>query len=207
MSTEPTGGSEDGKAVALRATDAGTDARLTETSAPAYADVSDGQAQRKPVIPAHWRTRDAARQHVALAAARHGHAAAYHGVRAPRYLLLAVWWALVGVVRTTGRLLAWWHVPDLSRLESQAAADGLLSDHLRIHRQGRETRKARGVILAIGAAAAVVAVAALSRAAAWAWVLLALVGLPLLARAGARPTGRSSPWPCSRPRSRHRTRT
>ena len=61
MSTEPTGGSGDGQVVPLRAADAGTDARLTETSAPAYADVSDGQAQRKPVIPAHWRTRDAAR--------------------------------------------------------------------------------------------------------------------------------------------------
>jgi S-DNA-T family DNA segregation ATPase FtsK/SpoIIIE len=83
-----------------------------------------------------------------------------------------------------GRLLAWWHVPDMHRLESQAAADGLLSDHLRIHRQGRETRKARGLILAIGAAAAVVAVAGLSHAPPWAWLLLALVSLPLLARAG-----------------------
>jgi S-DNA-T family DNA segregation ATPase FtsK/SpoIIIE len=105
--------------------------------------LSEGRAQRKPVIPAHWRTREAARQHVALAAARHAHAAAYHGVRAPRYLLLAAWWALVGILRTGERLLAWWHVPDLHHLESQAAAEGLLHDHLRIHRQGRETRQRR----------------------------------------------------------------
>jgi S-DNA-T family DNA segregation ATPase FtsK/SpoIIIE len=129
------------------------------------------------------------RRHVSLAAARHGHAAAYHGVRAPGYLVLVVWWALVGVVRTGARLLAWWHVPDMHRLESQAAADGLLSDHLRIHRQGRETRKARGIILGLGVAAVVVAVAELSHAPAWARVLLALVGLPLLARAG-RPAHR-----------------
>jgi S-DNA-T family DNA segregation ATPase FtsK/SpoIIIE len=184
VTSEPVTGGEDGKVLRLRAADAGTDTRLSEVPAPAYTDVSDGREQRKAIIPAHWRTREAARQHVALAAARYGHAAAYHGVRAPGYLLLAVGWSLVGVVRTCSRLLAWWHVPDMQRLESQAAADGLLSDHLRIHKQGRETRKARGVILAIGAAAAVVAIALLSHAPAWAWVLLALVGLPLLARAG-----------------------
>jgi hypothetical protein len=41
-----------------------------------------------------------------LAAARHGHAAAYHGVRAPGYLLLTCWWALVGTGRTMVALLA-----------------------------------------------------------------------------------------------------
>jgi DNA segregation ATPase FtsK/SpoIIIE, S-DNA-T family len=184
MSTEPIGGSEDGQVVPLRAADAGTDARLTEIPAPAYTDLTDGQAQRKPVIPAHWRTREAARQHVTLAAARYGHAAAYHGVRSPGYLLLALWWALVGLMRTCARLLAWWHVPGMSRLESQAAADGLLSDHLRIHRQGRETRKARGIILALGAAGVIVAVAGLAYAPGWVWAALAAVGLPLLARAG-----------------------
>jgi hypothetical protein len=49
---------------------------------PVYADVT-APGERKPVIPAHWRTWAAAREHVRLAAARHRHAAAYHGVRAP----------------------------------------------------------------------------------------------------------------------------
>ena len=184
MSTEPITGDGNGAVVPLRAADAGTDARVTGSPGPAYADLSDGRAQRKPVIPAHWRTREAARQHVTLAASRHAHAAAYHGIRAPAYLALAAWWALVGGVRTVALLLAWWHVPGIASLERQAAADGLIHDHLRLHKAGRDTRTARGIILGIGAAAAGMAGALLSRAPAWAWVLLALAGVPLLARAG-----------------------
>jgi hypothetical protein len=61
---------------------------------------------------------------------------------------MTAWWALVGVGRAVAALLAWWHVPDLRKLEHQAAADGLLSDHLRIHKAGRDTRsRPRGVIL------------------------------------------------------------
>jgi hypothetical protein len=52
--------------------------------------------------------------------------------------VLTAWWALVGVVRTSGALLAWWHVPDLHKLQRRAAADGLLSDHLRIHKAGKK---------------------------------------------------------------------
>jgi DNA segregation ATPase FtsK/SpoIIIE, S-DNA-T family len=184
MSTEPTGRSGDGQVVPLRAVDAGTEARTTEAAGPAYVDLSEGRAQRKPIVPAHWRTREAAREHVRLAAARHGHAAAYHGVRAPAYLALTTWWALVGAGRTVALLLAWWHVPALTSLERQAAADGLLSDHLRIHKAGKETRTARGLILLACAAGLVAVLAILSQAPPWAWVLLALIAVPLLARAG-----------------------
>jgi DNA segregation ATPase FtsK/SpoIIIE, S-DNA-T family len=74
--------------------------------------------------------------------------------------------------------------PDLTKLERQAAADGLLSDHLRIHKAGKETRTARALILAGCAVVVVAALVILSRAPAWAWVLLAVVALPLLARTG-----------------------
>jgi DNA segregation ATPase FtsK/SpoIIIE, S-DNA-T family len=184
VTSEPIDGSEDAQVVPLRATDAGTETRLAESPGPAYADLSEGRAQRKPVIPAHWRTREAARQHVLLAAARHGHAAAFHGVRVPAYLVLTAWWALVGITRTIGLLLAWWHVPGLASLERQAAADGLLSEHLRIHKAGKETRTARGLILLACAIGLVAALVILSQAPAWAWVLLGVIALPLLARAG-----------------------
>jgi hypothetical protein len=59
-----------------------------------------------------------------LAAARHGHAAAYHGVRLPAYLVLTAWGALVGIVRTIGHLLAWRYVPDLHKLERQPPRTG-----------------------------------------------------------------------------------
>jgi hypothetical protein len=38
------------------------------------------------------------------------------------YLVLTSWWALVGIGRMVALLLAWWHVPDLTKLERQAEA-------------------------------------------------------------------------------------
>jgi DNA segregation ATPase FtsK/SpoIIIE, S-DNA-T family len=184
MSTDHIDDQPGAEVVPLRAADAATDTGVSESPGPAYADLSDGRAQRKAIIPAHWRTWAAAREHVRLAAARYGHAAAYHGIRAPAYLVLTGWWALVGIGRTVSLLLAWWHVPDLTRLERQAAADGLLSDHLRIHKAGKDTRTARGLILAGCAVVVVAALVILSQAPAWAWILLAAVALPLLARTG-----------------------
>jgi hypothetical protein len=209
MSTEPIDGSADAQVVPLRATDAGTETRTAEATGPAYTDLSAGRAQRKPIIPAHWRTWEAAREHVKLAAARHGHAAAYHGIRAPAYVVLTTWWALVGIGRTCSLLLAWWHVPDLHKLERQAAADGLLSDHLRIHKAGKETRTARGLILAACAVVVVAALVTLSQAPAWAWILLGLVAVPLLARAAGRnhPRPRRAGHRRDRPVAPRRPRT
>jgi hypothetical protein len=93
MSSEPIDGSEDAQVVPLRAKDAGTEAKVAEAAGPAYTDLSDDRAARKPVIPAHWRTCEAAREHVKLALARYGHSAAYHGIRLPAYAVLTVWWA------------------------------------------------------------------------------------------------------------------
>jgi DNA segregation ATPase FtsK/SpoIIIE, S-DNA-T family len=184
MSTQPSDGHPDANVVPLRAIDAGTEVRTGQAAGPAYVDLSDGQAQRKPIIPAHWRSWEAAGQHVKLAAVRYGHVAAYHGIRAPGYVALTTWWALVGVLRTCGKVLAWWHVPELGKLERQAAADGLLSDHLRIHKAGKETRTARAYILFGCVVGLVVVLTALSYAPAWAWAVAAVIGLPLLARAG-----------------------
>jgi DNA segregation ATPase FtsK/SpoIIIE, S-DNA-T family len=184
MSTDHIYDQPGAEVVPLRAEDAGTETRTAEAAGPAYTDLSDGRAQRKPIVPGHWRTREAAREHVKLALVRHGHSAAYHGVRLPAYLALTAWWALIGLVSTAGRLLAWWHVPDLHKLEHQAAADGLLSDHLRIHKAGRDVRTARGFILAACGAGVVGAILFLSLAPPWVWAAPAVVALPLLARAG-----------------------
>jgi DNA segregation ATPase FtsK/SpoIIIE, S-DNA-T family len=184
MSTDHIDGEHNADILPLRAADAGTETKVAEATGPAYTDLTDGRPARKPVIPAHWRTREAAREHVKLAAARHGHAAAYHGVRAPGYLFMTAWWALVGIGRTLAAVLAWWHVPDMHRLERQAAADGLLSDHLRIHKAGKDTRTARGWILLGCAVVVVAALVILASAPPWAWILLAIVALPLLARTG-----------------------
>jgi DNA segregation ATPase FtsK/SpoIIIE, S-DNA-T family len=184
MSTDRINDHPGSNVVPLRAEDAATETRVTESPGPAYADLSDGGPQRKAIIPAHWRTWAAAREHVKLASGAAAYHTAWHGVRVPMYLVLTAWWALVGLGRTLAALLAWWHVPDMARLERQAAADGLLNDHLRIHKAGKDTRAARGLIL-LGCAAGLVAVLViLAQAPAWAWILLGAVALPLLARTG-----------------------
>jgi S-DNA-T family DNA segregation ATPase FtsK/SpoIIIE len=194
MSSQPTDPPADSaNVVPLRALDAHTEVALDEDKPPgaAYVDLTSGEAQRRPIIPEHWRTREAARTHIRLALARHAHRAAYHGVRSPGYALKAAGFAVLGVVTVLGRLIAWWHIPGTTRLEWHAAADGLLNDHLRLHRQGRETRRARGTILAeclVVLAAAIVAMARFVPR--WAWVPLGLVLFTGFALAG-RPQGKT----------------
>ena len=55
----------------LRAVDAGTEVRLDESAgpAPAYVDLTRAEPQRRAIIPEHWRTLEAAKRHVQLAAA------------------------------------------------------------------------------------------------------------------------------------------
>ena len=180
MSSEPTEPPADsGTVVPLRAVDAHTEVRLDEAkpTAPSYVGLTGGDAQRKPIIPEHWRTWENAKRHISLAAARHGHRAAYHGVRSPAYFTRALGFAVWGVIVTAKRLIAWWHIPGTTRLEWEAAANGLLNEHLRLHKQGKETRRARGTILTLclaGLAAAVVAMVVFAPWGAWALAAAAL---------------------------------
>jgi hypothetical protein len=142
-------------------------------------------------------------------AARHGHAAAYHGVRLPAYTAQTLMWSAVGVLRTGGRLLTWWHIPGTSLLESQAARDGLIHEHLRLHKAGKEARKARGIIIGLGAAAAIMGLAGLvvcstagGRGRYWPWWSCLPWHGP-----GTRRGGRSYSPRCCPPRCRRRRRT
>jgi DNA segregation ATPase FtsK/SpoIIIE, S-DNA-T family len=181
-----------GNVVSLRAVDAQTEVRLDEDKpGPSYVDLTSGGAQRKAIIPDHWSSREAARTHIRLAVARHGHLAAYHGVRSPAYFMKAVAFAVWGVIVTAARICHWWHIPGTTSLEWQAAADGLIHDHLRLHKQGRETRKARGTILALCLAGLAAAAVALARFGPWwAWLAIALALFVAFALAG-RPQGKT----------------
>ncbi len=139
MTNDTTGSQADAQVIQLRAAGAPTEVQLGEAhpSGAVYVDVSEGRASRKPIIPAHLRDGDGlaglargVRAHLHHEAVRHGHAAAYHAVRSPRYLTLTFAWAIVGAFRIGGRVLRWWHATDLYQLEHQAAADGLLTDHV-----------------------------------------------------------------------------
>jgi DNA segregation ATPase FtsK/SpoIIIE, S-DNA-T family len=182
-----------GKVLQLRAVDAQTETAVDEDRAgvPAFVDLTGGEARRKDIIPEHWRTWENARRYVSLMLARHAHRAAYHGVRSPAYFAKAIAFAIWGVVATVRRLIGWWHIPGTTRLEWDAAANGSINDHLRLHKQGRETRKARGTILALclaGLAATVVAM--VQFAPWWGWALAAVTLFVLFALAG-RPQGKT----------------
>jgi DNA segregation ATPase FtsK/SpoIIIE, S-DNA-T family len=182
---------EGGNVVPLRAVDAGTEVRTDESAGPSYVDLTSGEAQRRPLIPEHWKTWENAKRHVGLAAARHGHRAAYHGLRSPSYFAKALGFAVWGVVVTIRRLISWWHIPGTTRLEWEAAANGLLNDHLRLHRAGKETRRARGTILALCLAGLAAAAVAMARyAPPWAWAPLGVVLFVAFALAG-RPQGKT----------------
>ena len=58
MTPEPADRGQGAEVVPLRAADAGTEARLDEATGPAYVTIDDGRAQRKPIIPLHWRSRE-----------------------------------------------------------------------------------------------------------------------------------------------------
>ena len=157
---------------------------------PVYVDLTRPREDRLPIIPDSLRGLDNIRATVARVGGRHWHSARYHGLRCPVYLLAASAWAVVGVLRILGRLLRWWHVTEQHGLRSEAAATGDSREWLKLHKEAKETRRVRAIILGGLAAAVIIATVAMLRYAPWwAWALLAAVALPMLARAG-RPADR-----------------
>lgn len=192
MTTDRAGREHNAEVVPLRAVDAQTEVLLDEGTQPgaAYVDLTGTGGQRKQIIPEHWRTWENARRHVGLILGRRAHWCAYHGVRLPSYAVKAVAFAVVGVLVTGRKVTSWWHIPGTTHLEYQAAADGLLNEHLRLHKQGRETRTARGTIIVLVLAAAVLMVIAEARYAPWVFVPEAVAVFALLVLAGSKGTGK-----------------
>ena len=157
---------------------------------PVYVDLTRTREDRLPVLPASLRGLDNIKATVVRVGGRQWHSARFHGLRLPVYLLAAAAWALVGVLRIIGRLIRWWHLTEQHGLRSEAAAAGDSREWIKLHKEGKETRRVRGIILALLAAAVAIAVATMvAYATWWEWALLAAVALPLLARAG-RPADR-----------------
>ena len=148
----------------------------------------DGEAY--PVIPEHLRSLPGIGEALGRHGRRLGHRASFHGVRAPRYLLLAVVWGVAGVVRLAGRQLSWWWLSEQDFLRSHAVAQADSREWMKLHREAKDTRRVRGIILAGEAFAVLLAVLALMRFAPWwGWLAVMAVVLPALARAG-RPEDR-----------------
>lgn len=157
--------------------------------APVFVDVVARTDTRVPIIPAGWRGRDNIRATVRYHAGRTGHRVGYHAVRSPLYLVLSVFWAVIGVFRLAGRQLKWWWHPEMSQLLGEAVKQGDIHSGPGIHAKLQQARKARAlVLLAELAAVATVAAVLWLVAPRWVLALVLVVALPVLAHVGRPKT-------------------
>jgi len=152
--------------------------------------VLPGEAARLPVVPEHLRTLTGVRSAAAARAADAGHASAYHAVRSPKYLLLALLWSVVGAARLTGRLWRYVFVTEQGILRSQAVASGDSREYRALQGDWRRTHDYRKVVAGLIAFTVALALALAARLGPWWWwIPLAAAALPVLARIG-RPEHR-----------------
>ena len=174
--------------VPLHAEDAGTETAFGQATGPAYLDTSGtGDAKRHPVIPEHLR-RDRIRQTAAEALGLHWYKARYHGFRSPLYAVKTVAYAVRGLFRLAGQLVAWANWADGWVLESLAVASGRSGHHdaMNAHTQGRKTRATRWQIVGVSAVSAVAVLLAMIRWLPWwGWLAAAVAAVATLTRHGA----------------------
>jgi S-DNA-T family DNA segregation ATPase FtsK/SpoIIIE len=152
----------------------------------------DVEGSPLPVLPGWLTDRDELASVVRYHAARHWHATAFHGIRAPQYVMTTLWWAFKGIGSLTSRLMRWWHWTDGWLLESMAVAAGRAghADAMRAHTEGKKTRARRGrivfatLVLALGAVLAGIAWVPW-----WGWLATAALAVIVLAYHG-KPKGR-----------------
>ena len=152
----------------------------------------DDEGSPLPVLPSWLADRDEFTAVLRYHAARHWHATAFHGVRAPQYVLTTAWWAFKGFGRLTSRLMRWWHWTDGWLLESMAVAAGRPghADAMRAHTEGKKTRSRRGrIICACLVLISAAVLAGLLFLPWWAWAALGFVSVVILAYHG-KPKGR-----------------
>ncbi len=162
---------------------------------PVPVDIPDGGTVLLPVIPAQWRGLPNIRRELARLRAKHWHTVQYHGVRSPGYLVKAVLWGVIGVFKVAAAQIRWWWWMEGHYLLSQAAASGDSREAMRLHKESKETRRVRGMVLggeALTVASVLGFLAWYGRW--WAWALLIAAVLPFLAH-----TGRPRDAPIIRP--------
>jgi S-DNA-T family DNA segregation ATPase FtsK/SpoIIIE len=190
--------------VPLRADTAGAPSRDREPAAPeAAADVGgagapprrparvaaggDGDDQRQPIIPEHLR-RGKIGQTAREVAGLHWHKARYHGFRSPLYSVKTLWYAIRGMLRLGGQLVAWANWADGFVLESLAVAAGRSGHHdaMNAHMQGRKTRATRWQITGVCSVVAVAVLLAMTEWLPWwGWAAFLLAAVAVLSRHGA----------------------
>lgn len=148
-------------------------------------DLEPPKGELLPVIPAHLQTLTGVQMAVAHWSGRQWHRAKYHGIRSPRYLLLALFWALAGGLRLLARWVRWWLFPVPVSVHVDAVQEGHRA-WKGVFKEHKETAKTRAKITAIVVLAAAAGLMVLRLFVPWwAWAPpLVVVAVTLLARAG-----------------------
>ncbi|MFE9192083.1 cell division protein FtsK [Micromonospora sp. NPDC007208] len=164
-----------------------------DTRRPVYVDVVSKDDTRRPIIPAQWRGKDNIVAGLKRVGGEVTHRAGYHAVRSPWYIALATFWAIIGVLRVSGRQLRWWwdadaRAEDGTHLKQVAANSGDAQEWHKTHNEVKATRLYRGLVLLAEVVLLVAAYVAVRLAPTWAVVAVAVVAVPLLAHVGRPAT-------------------
>jgi DNA segregation ATPase FtsK/SpoIIIE, S-DNA-T family len=109
----------------------------------------------------------------------------FHLIRAPKYLALAVVFAVVGVGRIAERQRRWWWLAEQSGLRTKAVLDGNSPEWRSLHTHARKVRAWRGAVLGAELfAVALVLVLVAATCPWWAWFVVAAIAVPPLAHVG-----------------------
>lgn len=151
---------------------------------PPAVDLVPAQGTRLPVIPVNLQTIEGVKTTARRHAGKAGHEVAWHGLRSPWYLLQALFWALVGVVKLLGRWVRWWTMPVPAAIHVDAAQEGHRAWRS-VHVEHKKTAKIRAYIsLAVGGPVLLTVVLVWELAPRW-WLLAPLpLLIPLLAHHG-----------------------
>src|SRR5881394_970647 len=157
-----------------------------------YADIVARTADRRPIVPATLRSRTQRRTLAQWARGYVFYWLTYHLLRSPKYLVKVMWWAPVGLVRGTGRLVWWARAEEGNWSLRQHAADrNSVDDWLKLDRTRERQSSWRGPLVLVLLLVLVAAVLFLrsSLAPRWAPWAAGAVALVVLARVG-RPADR-----------------
>lgn len=158
--------------------------------APVFVDKGPDRATRRPIIPAHLRTIEGVKHTAKRKTGEVGYRLGYHALRAPLYVLLALWWSQVGILRLVGRQLRWWWHPELTAMLQHAATKNDLKEGRELHKQVSKARQSRGLILLVEAFGVLVLPAvAIALLPDWTLIAAGVFLVPVLAHVG-RPVGK-----------------
>ena len=137
-----------------------------------------------PVIPEALQTVQGVKRELARYGGRQVHRAKYHGVRSPRYLVLALLWAVWGCGKLFTRWVRWWAMPVPASVHADAVHEGyrawkqIFGMHLEVTKK-RAVKSATAALLVLA-----VVVFLLLDAPWWIWIPISAAFVALAAHYG-----------------------